>query len=171
VLGVVEALSRTPRGPGGDTTWFAVGPRVFRRPALLIFCAVLALPGLLFAVRAGGLVLGVRLAQSALFALLLWRHPVPAAWVLAWPAFTTALPAPRWLTLGLGVLPGLALAGLGVAAYARGFVSGTWLSAWEAGLLVLALALLFIPLGAKGRGPAKRWKGKKTGRKRTPPAR
>jgi hypothetical protein len=170
VLGVVDALARTPRGPAADTTWFAVGATVFRRSGLLVFCVLLALPGLLFALRAGGLALGVRLVQAALFGLLFWRHPVPATWVLAWPTLTTALPAPRWLTTFLGLLPGLALAGLGAAAYARGFVRGTWLSAWEVGLLLLALALVLVPLGPKG-AAFRKGRAKKTGRKRTSPAR
>jgi hypothetical protein len=168
VLGVVDALARAPRGPAGDTTWFAVGTTVFRRPGLLAYCVLLAIPGLALAARAGGLGLGLRVAQAALFALVFWRHPVPAAWVLAWPTFTTALPAPRWLTVGLGLVPALALAGLGAAAYARGFVHGTWLSAWEAGLLLLALALVTVPLGAGAgaKGGGARRRAKKTGRKR-----
>lgn len=171
VLGVVDAFSRTPRGPQGDATWFAAGTRVFRLPALLVFCTVLALPGLVLALRTGGLALGVRLAQAALFAVLLWRHPVPAAWVLAWPTFTTALPAPRSLTVGLGVLPALALGGLGFAAQMRGFVHGTWMEVWEAALLLLALALVLVPQAAVAGRAAKKWKGKKTGRKRAPSGR
>ncbi len=48
-----------------------------------------------------------------------------------------------WLSL-LSLLPALALLGLGVMAWNRGFVAGTWFAPWEIAALILALALLWI---------------------------
>jgi hypothetical protein len=150
ILGIVDELGRVPRGAPVDSIWFAAGGRLFRLPALVTFCAFCALPGLVLSVRGGALALGLRLMQALLFAFALWRHPLPAAWVLAAPTLLTALPLPRWLTAGLGLIPALALAALGLIGRSLGAVTGSWVAPWEAMLLLLALMLLGAPLRASG---------------------
>ena len=166
-LGVVEGLSRAVRRGDDDTVWFAAAGRVFRRPALVALLGLAMAPGLLLAFRFGGTALALRLVQAGLAALLFWRHPVPAVWVLTLPTLFSALPGPRTVLTGVGLLPALALAGLGATAFARGYVRGSWMSFWEIGVLLLALALAVMPVvrgrGLKGGG---RTRGRRAGRAR-----
>jgi hypothetical protein len=167
VVGVVEGLSRATRGPSGDGTWFAVGSHVFRGTALALLLSLAVVPGLVIAFRSGGSALYLRLAQAVFAALLFWRHPVPAVWVLVLPALLSTAPGPRWVAAAVGLLPALTLAGLGAAAFARGYVRGSWMSLWEVGLLLVALALAAVPVartrGVKGGG---RTRGARGGRKK-----
>jgi hypothetical protein len=94
-------------------------------------------------------------AQALLTAALLWRHPVPALWILLVPLLL--LPLRRaWWTVLLSLAPVLALVGLGVAAWWRGAVSGLWLAPWEMGTALAALALAFVGFGGRGGGRAPR---------------
>ena len=89
--------------------------------------ALSLLPGLWRGVNAGGVALGVRLVQALLAGVLLWRHPVPALWILLVPQLL--LPLRRaWWTVLLSLAPFLALVALGVAAWWRGAVNGLWLA-------------------------------------------
>jgi hypothetical protein len=164
VLGIVRALARTPRGPADDAHWFAAFGRVAGAPWLLALGAASLVPGLLRGWRAGGPALGLRIAQALLAAVLLWRHPVPAVWLLVVPHLL--LPWRRsWWTVLLGLAPALSLLGLGVAAWWRGVVSGVFLAPWELVVAALGLALAFLGLG---RGGGRRTTGgrKPAGRKR-----
>jgi hypothetical protein len=100
-------------------------------------------PGLLAALKAGGLAVGARVLQAGLFAALLHRHPVPALWVFLLPNLVFPFGKRRWLKL-LGCGPLLALLALGVAAWRRGMVSGLWLVPWELAAGGVALALLLV---------------------------
>ena len=72
--------------------------------------------------------------HAALFALLLYRHPVPALFAFfLWNVLTAF--GPRLLGLVLGALPVLALVGMGALAWSRGVVAGVHPAVWE---LVLA---------------------------------
>jgi hypothetical protein len=112
----------------------------------------------------------VRLAQALLTAVLLFRHPVPALWVLLLPL--VVLPLRRTLATSLvSLLPFLALVALGGAAWQRGMVNGFRLAPWEVGVGLAALVLAFFGLGGGGswrrssRGEPKP-KGRRRGRNR-----
>jgi hypothetical protein len=166
-LGAVRALDRLPAMPGAEPHWFAAFGRGFGRPWLLGLAAAAALPALLSGVAAGGLTLALRLAQVALFAVLLWRDPVPALWLLLLP---NAL-LPLWrrrVTLLVSLSPLLVLAALGLLAWWRDAVNGVWLAPWEVAVAALALGLAVVAVPprsgtrAEGRrrapapGPSKR---------------
>ena len=96
---------------------------------------------------------GARLAHAALFALLLWRHPVPTLWVFLVANVVTVLPR-RWWTTALALLPLALLLALGAAAWRRGMVGGTWLGGWELAAAAAALVLSFVR--SRGHGPRPR---------------
>ena len=153
-LGVVRALERVPRGATGEH-WFAAFGRVIEWPWLIGLGAASLLPGLWRGWRAGGLAPGARLVQSALALVLVWRHPVPALWLLLVPHLL--LPWRRsWWTVLLALGPALALLAIGVSAWWREAVNGVWLAPWEISVAALALALAFAAPGARvgraGRG-------------------
>ncbi len=87
--------------------------------------------------------------QAVLAGVLLWRHPVPALWLLLVPQLV--LPWRRsWWTVLLSLGPALALLAIGASAWWRGAVNGVWLAPWEIAVAGLALALAFLGLGAGG---------------------
>jgi Peptidase family M28 len=154
VLGLVRALDRVPRGPAEEPHWFAAFGRVVGWPWLLGLGAASVLPGLGQASRASGLALGVRVVQAVLAGVLLWRHPVPALWVLLVPLLL--LPWRRaWWSFVLALAPAVALVALGAAAWWRGAVNGVWLAPWEIVLAFLAFALAFLGLGGRKSAPRK----------------
>jgi hypothetical protein len=159
VLGIVHALERVPRGPAEEPHWFAAFGRVVGWPWLAGLGAASLLPGLWKSSRVGGLALGLRVAQAALAVVLLWRHPVPALWILLLPLLV--LPWRRsWWTVLLALAPAVGLVATGVAGWWREAVSGVWLAPWEIAQAFLALALALLGLGG-GKGGRK-----STGRKR-----
>jgi hypothetical protein len=152
VLAVVEALERMPRRTGPDPVWFAAGGRVAPAGWLYTLGVVALIPGLLAALHQGGAAMAARSLQAALFALLLWRHPVPAVWVFLLPSLATAARR-RWLT-ALSLMPLLALVALGLAAALRGYLAGLWLAPWELAVAGGAFALLWLrPPSAAGHAP------------------
>jgi hypothetical protein len=152
-LAVVRALERVPRGPAEEPHWFAAFGRVVAGPWLLAAGALSLLPGLAAGFRAGGLALGVRLAQALASGLLLWRHPVVALWLLLLPQLLLPLRRAAW-SRALALAPFLALVGIGAAAWWRGVVNGVWLAPWEIVAALVALALAFAAPGG-GRRPRK----------------
>jgi hypothetical protein len=162
VLGVLRALERAPRGPAAEPQWFSAFGIVLGLPILLAAGGVSVLPGLRSGFTAGGVFLLARLAQAALFGLLLWRQPVPALWVFLLPNLLLPFAARWWATVA-ALVPGLALVGLGLLASSRGNVSGVWLAPWEIATFGLALALALVrpAIGP----PAKKAKGRKPGRR------
>jgi len=158
VLGIVRALEGTPRGPAEEPQWFSAFGRVIGGPWLLALGAASLLPGLLRGWRAGGPALGLRIVQALLAAVVLWRHPVPALWLLLVPHLL--LPWRRsWWTVLLAFGPALSLLALGAVAWGRGVVSGVWPAPWEIVVAALALALAFLGLG----GGARKGGGRRTG--------
>ncbi len=159
VIGIVSALQEVPRGPAVQPTWFSVSGRVLGPGAVLALGFAIAALGLSVGLKGGGWLLLIRLVQAGLFATLLWSHPVPAVWVFALPALLT-LASGRWWLFLVAVAPALALAGLGIAAWYRGFVTGLWLAPWEVVVGALALGLLWVRpavgSGARGKRPRKR---------------
>jgi hypothetical protein len=156
VLGVLTALEDVPLGGGKEPVWFSAFGTVVGRWALLGLGALAVIPGLVIVRSQGGLPFAARLGQAALFGVLLWRHPVPALWVFLLPSWLT-LGVRSWWKSALGLLPALALVGLGAAAWWRGFASGLWLAPWELIIAGLAFALLWLrPPQPKPRAKAKR---------------
>lgn len=154
-LAVVRGLERVPRGPAEEPHWFAAFGRLVTGPWLLAAGALSLVPGLVGGFRAGGLALGVRLAQALLSGLLLWRHPVVALWLLLVPQLLLPLRRAAW-TRALALAPFLALVAIGAAAWWRGVVNGVWLAPWEIVVALAALALAFPGLsGGGGRRPRK----------------
>lgn len=143
VLGALRALDAVPRGPAGDERWFAALGHVVGPTVLGALAAVSALPGLRTGLAGGGPVLMARLLQVTLFALLFWRHPIPALWVFLLPNLVLPLGRARWAT-ALAVTPLLGLLTIGTVAWVRGLVSGVWLAPWEIAVAILALALAFV---------------------------
>lgn len=149
VLGVVRALERAPRGEAEEPHWFAAFGRVVGGPWLLALGAASLLPGLWRGWRRGGPALGLRVVQALLAGVLLWRHPVPALWLLLVPHLL--LPWRRsWWTVLLALSPALRLLAIGASAWWREAVNGVWLAPWEIAVAGLALALAFLGLGAGG---------------------
>ncbi len=144
VLGIVRALGRAPRGPASEPDWFVAFGKLIGATALLALGVLSLLPGLLRAFASGGLRLPARILHALLFAVLLWRHPVPALWILLLPNLA-AVASRGWVT-GLALLPALAMAGLGVAAWRRGFVAGVWPAPWELCVFGLVLGLALVRL-------------------------
>jgi Peptidase family M28 len=142
VLGALSALGGVPRTDALEPQWFIAFGRVIGEPWLWLLAALAVLPGLVLARRAGSVLIGVRLVQALLFALLVWRHPVPALVVLLLPTLMAAV-ASRGITL-IGLVPALALGGVALVGYQRGMLRGTWFQAWEFLALGLALALPFV---------------------------
>ncbi len=164
-LAAVRALASVPRGPVAEPHWFAAFGRVVSWPWLAGLGALALVPGLRRGFRSGGLALGIRAAQALATLVLLWRHPVPALWILLLPL--VVLPASRaWWTRVAALAPFLALAALGAAAWQRGMVTGFWLAPWEAGLLLGALVLAFFGLASGGPGRRAKREPKPRGRGR-----
>ncbi|HUL76808.1 MAG TPA: M28 family peptidase [Vicinamibacteria bacterium] len=161
VLGLAQALQRVPRGPAEEPHWFAAFGRVFGWGWLAGVGAASLLPGLWRGARAGGPAVGLRIVQSLLAGVLLWRHPVPALWLLIVPQ--GLLPWRRaWWAVLLALAPALGLLAIGASAWWRGAVSGVWLAPWEILVAALALALAFLGLGAGGgRSGGRRPSGRK----------
>ena len=153
-LGAVRALEHAPRAGAHEPSWFAAFGFVVGAPWLLALGALSLVPGLLRGLAAGGPPLGARIVQALVAALLFWRHPVPALWVLLLPQLL--LPMKRaWWTALLALAPTLGLAAIGLAAWYRGVVSGLWLAPWEVVGLFVALVLAFFGLGGRGGGSRK----------------
>ncbi len=145
-LGAVDGLAAARRG-GPEPSWLAVLGHVVPG-AMVVFVGALALVARLArAAAAPARARALRLAQAVLIAVLLWRHPVPALWVFLLPLALTAITRAGWARVA-GLLPAVALGGLGAAAASRGMIRGTWLAWWEIATAVLALALFFVPLSA-----------------------
>jgi hypothetical protein len=159
VLEVVEALGRVPRGPAAEPDWFAAFGVVLGSGALWAIALVSLVPLAWRARRAGSLGVPLALGHAVLFVLLFWRHPVPALWVFLLPNLLGRGRRP-WVA-AIGAVPLLALAGLGVAAWARGLARGLWLAPWEIAVLFFGLACAFAARGgAPRRASAPRGGGK-----------
>ncbi|HET7294468.1 MAG TPA: M20/M25/M40 family metallo-hydrolase [Vicinamibacteria bacterium] len=154
VVGAVRAVEAAPRGGPAEPHWFAAfGAMIGATPLVLLGVAVVV-PGVRLALRAGGRGRTARLLHALLFGYLLYRNPVPALYAFLLPNLLPLAPRRTWI-VALSLLPAISLLGIGALAYARGFVSGTFLTAWDqaAGLGGLALALVPLGSGAAPPGP------------------
>jgi hypothetical protein len=160
VLGAVRKLERVERGPASQPSWLALFGVVIPASGLGLLGVLALVPGLARARRAGGLAMAARGAQAVLFLVLLWRHPVPALWLLALPTAVLAF-SRSWRAVVPALLPLLSLVGMGAAGYLRAagpegrILAGLWPASWELIAFALALGLLFVPFGPS-RGGQKR---------------
>jgi hypothetical protein len=165
VLGVVRSLERVARGSAREAEWFAAFGYVVSAPWLLALGVLSLVPGLRRGLRSGGVAIGARVVQALLFALLLWRHPVTALWILLVPQLLLPVARGWWAAL-LSLAPAFALVAIGLSAWYRGVLSGLWLVPWEIVALTVALVLAYSGLGGRGsgRGP-RRPKAPRKGRR------
>lgn len=151
VLGAVRAIEAARGGPS-EPHWFsAFGVMIGATPLVLIGVASLV-PGLRLALRTGARARTARLLHALLCGFLLYRNPVPALYALLLPNLLPLAPRRAW-SVTLSVLPALSLLGLGALAFYRGFVSGTFLTAWDQAAAAGAMALALVPLSAAGAAP------------------
>ena len=159
VLEVVDALGRVPRGPAVEPDWFAAFGLVLGSGALWAIALLSLVPLAWRARRSGGLGVPLATAHALLFVLLFWRHPVPSLWIFLLPNLI-GRGRRAWVGV-IAVLPLLALAGLGVAAWQRGLARGLWLAPWEMAVLAFGLACAL----AAGGGATRRASGSRGGGK------
>ena len=165
VLGAVEVLAAGPRGPAADPSGTRPSAPWPGRSPLAGLAVFSVLPGLLAARRTPGLALPARVAQAGAFGILFWRHPVPTLWVFFLPNLLPRLNSAagrRWWAALLALAPALSLGALGLVAWQREFVSGSFVAAWEAALAMVAMALLLV--GRPGPPPPKFKKTKRPSR-------
>jgi hypothetical protein len=149
VVGAVRALAALPPTRVAERDWFAAFGYVAGAPALWVAGIAALIPGLLAGYRAGGSPFAARGLAALLAAGLMWRHLVPALWILVLPALISSVIRRRWGVL-VAMLPPLALAALGAAAWARGMVSGVWLGVLDAAMALAGLGLLFVSVPKAG---------------------
>lgn len=159
-LAAVHALESVPRGAASEPHWFAAFGQVLGLPVLWALAVAALLPGARAARGTPGKARVLRLLHAAVFAWLVWRHPVPALFVLALPALAVALPRRAW-AIAATLVPGLLLAFLGWLCWKRSFTDSLWLAPWELALVAAALLLSFVGRpGAASPAPAGRLGGK-----------
>jgi hypothetical protein len=144
VVGAVEALGAAPRGPAQDPHWFAAMGGVLDAPWLYAIGAASLVPRLVRAARARGVPAGLVL-HVALFALLMWRHPVVTLWVFLLPNLLAGVVRGFWNLVALAPLAGLVA--ICLAAWARGMAAGLWIEPWELAVAAVALALPWLTAG------------------------
>jgi peptidase M28-like protein len=147
VVGATLALAALPVTRLTERDWFAAFGYVAGAPTLWVAGMAALLPGLLAGYRAGGSSFAARGLHALVAAGLMWRHLVPALWVVVLPAFVSGVIRRRWGVVA-GMIPPLALAALGAAAWARGMVTGVWVGPLDAGLALAGLAMLIVPVHA-----------------------
>jgi len=156
VVGIVGSVEQAPRGPAVDPSWYVAFGRVIGGGTLLAAGLLALVPGLLRALASGGFAFAVRVLQALLTLVLLWRHPVPALWVLLLPSLVTAVTRRWWASLP-ALAPAIGLAAVGVVGWQRGTLR-VWLRPAEILIAGFALALLWV--GRPGK-PARRTRRKK----------
>jgi len=143
VMGALRAIVQAPRGPVPEPAWFSAFGRVFGPGVLMGLAALSLVPVLAAAFRSRGVALAARAAQAALFAVLVWRHPVPALAVLLLPNLASAVGSVAVSVLALSAAA--ALGTTGFIGWRRDIVTGTWLEGWEIAVVALALAASLVP--------------------------
>jgi len=164
VVGATVALAALPATRLAERDWFAAFGYVAGAQELWIAAIVCVIPGLVAAGRSGGSPLAARAIHALLSAALLWRHLVPALWVVVLPALISGLLRRKWGRVA-AMLPPLALGALGAAAWGRGMINGFWVDGLDAVMAVVALALLWVPLEATKKARSR----KSHGSRRRPP--
>lgn len=157
ILGAIARLAATPGSIEAQPTWFAAWGQIIGKRVIVGIGLSAALIGLV-ASLGEPLRLLARLAQAALLAVLLWRHPLLTVWLLALPSLTSLARGPVAFLVGLLPTGAIIAAGtLGSSAAGGMRIVGLWLRPWEIVAFAMALVLLFV------RPPARRVK-KRPGR-------
>jgi peptidase M28-like protein len=149
VVGATLALAALPATRVAERDWFAAFGYVAGAPMLWAVGIAALVPGVLAGYRAGGSPFVARGLNALLAAGLMWWHLVPALWALVLPALISGVIRRRWGVF-VAMLPPLALAALGGAAWARGMVGGVWVDVIDVVMAVAGLGLLFVPVGKAG---------------------
>lgn len=153
VLGAATAVERATPGTSAPEPWFAAFGQVAGAQVLLVVGFASLLPGLVRSLGGGGLFFVARLLHGALFAVVLWRHPVPALWTFLLPNLATGLTRSRGAA-AVSVVPVLSLAVVGTLAWQRGMAFGFWPRPWE--LVVAGLAFLLVWVRSPSRTTSRR---------------
>jgi hypothetical protein len=154
VLGV-DAVTPSIRQ---SDSWLVVGRGVW--PGWLVFfigIATLA-PGLV-ALRSDRTRLMIRAAHAATFTVLLYLEPEVSLFAGLLPNLLPPALSARFL--GPALLPFVLLLAAGGLGFARGQVTGSWLSIWVWLGLAAAFVLLYLSMGRGKKAPAKARKGKR----------
>jgi hypothetical protein len=145
VVGALDGLAAARPGPRSDPAWFAAFGHVLGGVVLLAAGAAAIVARLARAAGSPPGVLALRLVQAGLIGFLLWRQPVPAAWLFVWPLVLTSISPAAWAKL-LGFLPAVGLVALAGAAWSRGIAGGSWFPRWQVAMAAVALLLFLVPL-------------------------
>ena len=147
----------TPSSPQSDS-WLVAGRAVW--PGWLIFLIGLLtlIPGLM-ALRSDKARLPFRIAYSVLFAIVLYFEPEIALFAGLLPNLLPPSVPGRFL--GLTFIPLALLVAAGALGFARGQVTGSWLSIWMWLGLATALGLLYASAGRGKKAPARAKRGKR----------
>lgn len=143
VVALCESLAAARAGRARDAHWFGVGGLLLGEGTLWVFGLLSLTPSLWRASRGRGVEMVLRLAEAAVFLVLLWRNPVPILWIFALPHLAIAASAGRAI-LALSFLPAMALVAAGVHGYARRLVAGSWFAPWELLLMAIGLGLVIF---------------------------
>ncbi len=166
LLGATRAVAARVAPPTREDDWFALAGHVVGPAGLWLAGALAVAPLLWRGRRVGGALFAARLLAAALFAILLWRHPVPALCALG-PWLLALHAGPTRLALLLGAAPAAALAALATGAALRGGLGGSWLGPldWAAALACGLLALVPLPAtgGGGGGGARRAGRGRRAG--------
>ena len=129
-------------------------------PGWLIFLIGLLtlIPGLM-ALRSDKARLPFRIAYSVLFAIVLYFEPEIALFAGLLPNLLPPSVPGRFL--GLTFIPLALLVAAGALGFARGQVTGSWLSIWMWLGLATALGLLYASAGRGKKAPARAKRGKR----------
>ena len=144
ILGAIARLAATPGSIEAQPTWFAAWGQIIGKRVIVGIGLSAALIGLV-ASLGEPLRLLARLAQAALLAVLLWRHPLLTVWLLALPSLTSLARGPVAFLVGLLPTGAIIAAGtLGSSAAGGMRIVGLWLRPWEIVAFAMALVLLFV---------------------------
>ena len=150
ILGAIARLAVSAGRLEAQPTWFAAWGQIIGKRVIVGIGLAAALIGLV-ASLGEPLRLLARLAQAALLAVLLWRHPLLTVWLLALPSLASLARGPVAILVGLLPTGALIAAGtLGSSAAGGMRIVGLWLRPWEIVAFAMALVLLFV------RPPARR---------------
>lgn len=147
----------TPSSPQSDS-WLVAGRGVWPGWLIFVIGLITLIPGLV-ALRSDKARLPFRLAYSALFTIGLYFEPEIALFAGLVPNLLPPSVPGRFL--GLTFIPLALLVAAGGLGFARGQVTGSWLSIWMWLGLAVGLALLYASAGRGKKAPARARRGKR----------
>jgi len=157
-FGAIQGIDAANWPTPSSDSWLVAGKAVL--PGWLIFAlgAVILIPGLLSA-RSEGTKLALRALSSTIFLVTLYHEPELALFVGVLPFLFPPSTPKKYFALAF--LPFALLLSAGALGFVRGQVTGTWLSAWMWGGLLLSTALVVALPGGGRKAPARAKRGKR----------